>query len=75
MEETPMEAMENEFRENGLDDLADNLRDYGPAQTFDWLRTIKIPEAREEDRLYHHGEGWELPNLVVAHDRLADLLT
>lgn len=69
-----VDELAEEFRENGLDELADHLRDYGLTLTFDWLINIELPNQRAEDRLYHHGEGWILPNLEVARDRLSELV-
>lgn len=72
---TTLDEMEAEFRENGLDELADKLRDYGPGAAFDWLINVEIPNQRAEDRLYHHGEGWALGNLEVARDCLVPWVT
>jgi hypothetical protein len=59
----------DEFAENGLHDVAEYLREHGVADTRVWIEG-RIAEAREEDRLYHRGEGWELGNLEVARDLL-----
>lgn len=65
-----MQDLADEFAENGLDDVAEHLREHGVAETREWIDG-RIAEAREEDRRYHHGEGFELHNLEVARDRLA----
>jgi hypothetical protein len=70
---TPADAdddLADEFAENGLYDVAEYLRANGRAATREWLPG-RIEEAREDDRQYHHGEGFELGNLEVARDRLA----
>jgi len=60
----------DEFAENGLGDLADYLRANGLAATRRWLDETAIPQAREEDRELHRGEGFELGNLEVARETL-----
>lgn len=56
-----------EFAENGLYDVADYLREHGPAATRDWLDS-EIAEAKAHD----DPEGWRLGNLQVARDRLTN---
>lgn len=66
-----VQMLADEFAENGLYDAAEYLREHGVEATREWIEGA-IEEAREDDRLYHHGEGWTLPNLEVARDRLTE---
>lgn len=59
-----------EFRENGLYEAAEYLAENGVKATLTWIENEAMPRAIEEDRLWHHGEGFELHNLQVARDRL-----
>jgi hypothetical protein len=54
-----------EFEENGLSDLAEQLRECGTAGAREWLED-EIAEARAND----DPEGWRLGNLEIARERL-----
>lgn len=69
-DEDEIHELADEFAENGLHDVAEHLRENDIASTREFVEK-RLVEAREDDRLYHHGEGFELHNLEVARDRLA----
>lgn len=69
-DEARHEDMAAEFTENGLDDVAEHLREHGLAATRRWIDG-EIAEAAEND----DPEGWRLGNLEVARDRLVYALT
>lgn len=60
-----IESLADEFTENGLEDVAEHLREHGATATVEWLDG-QIADAREND----DPEGWRLGNLEVAKDRL-----
>lgn len=67
-----MNDLADEFAENGLYEAADYLREHGVEATLAWIDNEAMPKAIEEDRLWHHGEGFELHNLTVARERLVE---
>ena len=61
-----VEALMDEFIENGLEDVAEHLAEHGFAETRTWLdNMIANPDPWDADP-----EGWRLGNLEVARDRL-----
>lgn len=61
-DDSEIEALADEFAENGMTDAADYLREHGRAATLKWLSA----EIADEDDM----EGWRRGNLEVARDRL-----
>lgn len=72
MNEVVAADLADEFEENGLYDLAEFVREHGIESAKVWIDNVAMVRAIEEDRLWHHGEGYELHNLSVARDMLND---